>query len=187
MAPNRQMQPDDETDQIARAATGDRMAMHALIKRHSPGVYALALRMLSSVEDAEDVTQDTFLRAWKTLPRWRAEAKLSTWLHRVALNLCYDRLRRPRLSLFAEPPDMADPASTPEQDLGTRQTATHIQSAIAALPSRQRAAITLCALQGHSNREAADIMQIRVEALESLLARARRALKATLTEEQAST
>lgn len=182
-----EMHSDDESDQIARAANGDRMAMHLLVTQHSTAVFALSMRMLSRTEDAEDVTQETFLRAWKVLPSWRAEAKLSTWLHRVALNLCYDRLRKKKPVLFAEPPDMVDTAQTPEQSLSTQQTTDRVQAAIATLSDRQRAAITLCALQGHSGAEAAAIMQVSPEAIESLLARARRALKSKLADEKGNT
>ena len=114
--------------------------------------------MLGDASEAEDVTQETFLRAWKALPGWEPRAKFSTWLHRVALNLCYDRLRKRREVTMEILPERTDPA----------------------------AALTLCALQGHTQSEAADIMDVSVEALESLLARARRTLRASLLERAAS-
>lgn len=175
-------QSDDDLEDIQRAAAGERMAMHALLTRHSPAIYALGMRMLNRAEDAEDVTQETFLRAWKILPNWQPDARLSTWLHRVALNLCYDRLRKPRAHLFAEPPEMTDPADTPEAALSARQTKDRVQTAITQLPERQRAAITLCALQGHSNKDAAEILDISVQALESLLSRGRATLKTYLAD-----
>lgn len=175
------MSYDDEAQQIARAAAGDRMAMHALVVDHSPAIYRLAQRLLNRAEDAEDVTQEAFLRAWKTLPKWKAEAKFSTWLHRVALNLCYDRLRKHRETLFAEPPDMADNINLqPDAELQQQQTRHTVKTAIAALPERQSTALTLTALQSHTNKEAAEIMDISVDALESLLARARRKLRQDL-------
>lgn len=173
---------DDEADQMARAAKGDRMAMHGLVTRHSPAVYRLAFRMLARAEDAEDVTQETFLRAWKILPKWTPGAKLSTWLHRVALNLCYDRLRKSREALFSEPPEQADSADKrPDAALQQVQVKRAVQSAIQTLPDRQRAALTLTALEGHSNQTAADMMDVSLQAMESLLARARRSLKSVLT------
>lgn len=175
------MQSEDEPRQIARAASGDRAAMRTLVTAHSPAIYALAFRMLHRAEDAEDVTQETFLRAWKMLPRWRPDAKLSTWLYRVALNLCHDRLRKPREALFAEPPERADTDTlAPDAQLRKSQRQAALSHAMAKLPDRQRAALTLTALQGQTNKEAADIMAISVEAIESLLARARRSLKKTL-------
>lgn len=170
----------DDAKTIARAAAGDRMAMRALIDQHNRAIYGLAFHMLGRAEDAEDVTQDAFLRAWKAFPKWRPEARLSTWLHKVTLNLCYDRLRKKRPALMAEPPDQSDPGPTPEKTLAARQTQTVVRAAIANLPPRQCAALTLTSLQGHSNLQAAEIMDIKLPALESLLARARRTLKARL-------
>ena len=168
---------DDEIDEIRRAAAGDRMAIHALLTRHSGHIYSLGMRMLGQQQDAEDITQETFVRAWNALPNWQPKAQFSTWLHRVALNLCFDRLRKKTPSLFAEPPETIDPADTPDIALATQQTVDAVQAAIGKLPARQRAAITLCALQGHTNIDAAEILDISVEALESLLSRARRKLK----------
>jgi len=158
------------------------MAMHMLVSEHSPAIYRLAFRMLARVEDAEDVTQDAFIRAWKILPNWKPEAKFATWLHRVALNLCYDRLRKPREPLFAEPPEQADSTHRqPDAVLQRAQMKFTIETAIMDLPARQRAALTLTALEGHSNQAAAMMMDLSVQALESLLARARRQLKKDLT------
>ncbi|KCZ93791.1 RNA polymerase sigma factor [Hyphomonas johnsonii] len=171
-----------DLDQIARAAAGDRQAASALVNRYSPGVLALASRMLSDRTEAEDVTQETFIRAWKALPDWEPRAKFSTWLHRVALNLCYDRLRKRRETLMDELPERTDPALMPHEALDQAERVRAVEAAIAALPERQAAALTLCALQDHSQAEAADIMEISVEALESLLARARRTLRTVLTE-----
>ncbi|MBY9067312.1 RNA polymerase sigma factor [Hyphomonas sp. WL0036] len=169
-----------DLDQITRAAAGDAAAVRALVNRYSPGVLALATRMLGETAEAEDVTQETFIRAWKALPGWEPRAKFSTWLHRVALNLCYDRLRKRREVLPDELPDRADVALGPQDALDQAQRVKAVEAAIARLPERQSAALTLCALQGHSQAEAADIMEISVEALESLLARARRTLRGEL-------
>lgn len=171
-----------DLDQITRAAAGDAAAVRALVNRYSPGVLALATRMLGDSAEAEDVTQETFIRAWKALPSWEPRAKFSTWLHRVALNLCYDRLRKRREVLPEEPPDRADPSLGPQDTLDQIQRVKAVEAAIARLPERQSAALTLCALQGHSQTEAAEIMEVSVEALESLLARARRTLRAELLE-----
>jgi len=153
------------------------MAMRTLVDAHNRAIYSLAYNMLRRTEDAEDVTQETFLRAWKIFPKWRPDAKLSTWLHTVALNLCYDHLRKKRPALMAEPPEMYDTALRPDVSLAEQQTQRAVRAAIANLAPRQCAALTLTSLQGHSNKEAANIMDIKLEALESLLSRARRNLK----------
>ncbi len=171
-----------DLDQITRAAAGDQAAIAALVDRYSAGVLALATRMLRDRSEAEDVTQETFLRAWKALPAWEPRAKFSTWLHRVALNLCYDHLRKRRESLPGELPEQAEPGPNPAEKMVQDEQVRIIEAAIAALPERQAAALTLCALQGHSQAEAADIMETSEEALESLLARARRTLRVTLME-----
>lgn len=171
-----------DLDQITRAAAGDPAAVRALVSRYSPGVLSLATRMLGDRTEAEDVTQETFIRAWKALPGWEPRAKFSTWLHRVALNLCYDRLRKKRESLPGELPDQADRSLGPADTYDQSQRIGAIEQAISRLPERQSAALTLCALQGHSQAEAAEILEISVEALESLLARARRTLRAELLE-----
>lgn len=169
-----------EASEIARAASGDRSAQAALVHRHMPRAYALARRMLRDDAEAEDVTQEAFLRAWKAMPDWQPRARFSTWLHRVVLNLCYDRLRKHRETLMAEPPERVDPAPKPDEAVEQTQRMAHLSAAIDALPERQRAALSLCALDGRSNIEAAEIMEVSVEALESLLARARRTLKTKL-------
>ncbi|MFN3608136.1 MAG: RNA polymerase sigma factor [Hyphomonas sp.] len=169
-----------DLDQITRAAAGDAAAVRAIVNRYSPGVLSLAARMLGDRAEAEDVTQETFIRAWKALPGWEPRAKFSTWLHRVALNLCYDRLRKRREVLSDELPDRADAALGPQDALDQAQRVQAVEDAIGALPERQSAALTLCALQGHSQTEAAEIMDVSVEALESLLARARRTLRGQL-------
>lgn len=170
-----------EADEIARAAAGDQRAQSALVQRHMPRVYAVSKRMLGDAHEAEDVTQETFIRAWKMLPDWEPRAQLSTWLHRVALNLCYDRLRKKREETGAdELPLREDTRLGPQDTLDQAQKVAAIEQAIDALPERQKAALTLCSLDGRTNIEAADIMDISVEALESLLARARRKLRTVL-------
>lgn len=170
-----------ESDQIARAAGGDRAAQAALVNRNMPIVYRVAYRMLQDAAEAEDVTQETFLRAWKHLPNWQPKAKFSTWACTVALNLCRDRLRKKKPVLMEELPERVDTALRPEEALASQQGVEGIAEKIAALPERQREALTLCALEGMSNIEAAAAMDVGVRALESLLARARRSLRVSLS------
>lgn len=150
---------------------------------HTPRLMALARRMLRDEAEAEDVVQESFIRLWRMAPNWRSgKARLSTWMHRVALNLCYDRLRKAR-PVDEEAPDIADDADGPAQALHQNQLSARVHSAIQNLPPRQRAAIALCHFEEMSNIEAAEILEISVEAVESLLSRARRALKASLAAE----
>lgn len=179
------MSGQSELDQITRAAAGDRAAQAALVNRNMPVVFRVAYRMLQDRAEAEDVTQETFLRAWKQLPDWQPKAKFSTWACTVALNLCRDRLRKKKPVLMDELPERVDTGLRPEESLASQQALQGIEAKIADLPDRQREALTLCALEGMTNIEAAATMDVSVRALESLLARARRALRAGLRAEMA--
>lgn len=143
----------------------------------------LARRMLGDAAEAEDVVQEVFLRAWKQARVWKPGAgKFDTWMHRVALNLCYDRLRRRREQPTAEPPERPDPTPDAESGLIGAAMADRVREAVAALPERQRTALVLCHYQELSNIEAAALLEVSVEAVESLLSRARRALRASLAD-----
>jgi len=122
-----------------------------------------------------------FVRAWKQASSWKpGGARFDTWMHKVALNLCYDRLRRRREYSVAEPPEQVDPSASAQQVLEARDIGRQVDGALAALPPRQREAIVLCHYQELSNIDAAVLMEVSVEALESLLSRARRSLRAAL-------
>lgn len=162
---------------------GDPAAVRQLLDRRLPRVLALARRMLNDAGEAEDVAQETFLRAWKQARSWRpGAAKFDTWLHRVALNLCYDRLRRRREVVTAEPPEQVDTGPAPDAGLIGADLSRRVEAALAALPARQREAIVLCHHQGLGNIEAAALMSITVEALEGLLGRGRRTLRSALAD-----
>ncbi len=172
---------DPDADLVARVGRGDRAAAQALMARHLPKMASLARRMLSDPAEAEDAVQDAFLRLWTHAARWQpGNAKFETWLYRVTLNKCYDRLRRRPTARLDEAADVADAAPGPAAVFEQAVVARQIAEALAELPERQRAAIELCHHQGCGNIEAAEIMGISVEALESLLARGRRTLKARL-------
>ena len=172
----------DSDDQLlARVAVGDPAATRAMVARKLPRLLSLAGRLLGDAAEAEDVAQEAFLRIWKQASRWRpGEARFDTWLHRVALNLCYDRLRRRRELAFADPPDRADDGPGPDRGLQAADTGRRVGAALQSLPDRQREAIVLCHYQELGNIEAAAAMGVSVEALESLLGRGRRALRAAL-------
>jgi len=174
----------DDSDEglMIRAGMGERAACQLLVERHLGRVLTFARRMLGNRSDAEDAAQEVFLRVWAVAPRWkRGAARFTTWLYRVALNACLDRLNKKRESTsthgLAEP---IDPRAEPSLAVDAAELAHHVGAAVAALPEAQRIAVTLCHYQGLSNGEAAEVIGVSVEALESLLARARRALRAYL-------
>ncbi|HVV65042.1 MAG TPA: RNA polymerase sigma factor [Rhizomicrobium sp.] len=172
---------DPDTDLVARAGQGDRVAAQALMARHLPKMLSVARRMLGSQGEAEDAVQDAFLKLWTHAARWRpGRALFETWLYRVTLNKCYDRLRKRPNAKLDEANEVADPAPAADSLLEGAALAREIEAALGELPERQRAAIVLCHYQECGNIEAAEILGISVEALESLLARGRRTLRAKL-------
>ncbi len=159
-------------------ANGDSQAATDLAARLLPRVLAQATRMLSDHAEAEDVAQDAMMRLWKIAPDWRqGEAQVSTWMYRVVANLCTDRLRKRRgamsLDQVAEPVD-GTPSVTARMQTDLRMRA--LSDALAQLPDRQAQAVALRHLEGLSNPEIAQIMDISVRSVESLTARGKRAL-----------
>ena len=166
---------------LALYGNGDSMAAASLTARLTPMVFRLAKRLLSDAAEAEDVTQEGMLRLWKIAPEWRqGEAKVSTWLYRVTTNLCTDRLRKRRgvaLDAIAEPMD-----DTPgiEARMISDNRAEALNGALAKLPDRQREAVVLRHIEGLTNPEIAEVLDISVEAVESLIARGKRGLAVML-------
>lgn len=170
---------------VSAIAQGDQDAARQLVERHLSKIVSLAMRVLGSQDDAEDVAQEVFLRVWTNAQKWQpGKARFETWMYRVALNLCYDKLRRKREVLVKELPEQMDEAPNPAETLQRSQVAQRVDQAVSELPERQRVAITLCHTQGLGNIEAAQIMDVSVEALESLLARGRRTLAKKLLPER---
>ena len=166
-------------------AQGDSEASRALTLRLAPRGIAQAYRLLGDRAEAEDVAQDAMLRLWKIAPDWRqGEAKVTTWLFRVTANLCTDRYRKGAKSgptaALEEAPEAADGTPSAAEALLEKARAEALQQALADLPERQRQAVVLRLIDGIANPEIAEIMDISVEAVESLTARGKRALAAAL-------
>ena len=178
---------DTDEELVSRAGRGDRVAAGLLIERHTDKVMAVCYRMLGERSAAEDAAQETFLRLWKNAPGWRAQgAGFEAWLYRVAKNICLDRLRRRgREAPQDAAPEQIDAAPHPDAAVMTDQRRLEVDAALAILPERQRLAVTLCYYQELSNGAAASIMGVSVEAIESLLGRARRRLRERLSSRRA--
>lgn len=172
---------DADAERLLAFAAGDASAAGDLVGTLAPAVLAQAYRMLGDQAEAEDVVQEALMRLWKIAPDWRrGEAKVSTWLYRVTANLCTDRLRKRRpvaLDAISEP---QDPARSVVQEMQNAQRHAALADGLAQLPDRQAQAVSLRHLEGLSNPEIAAIMDIGVEAVESLTARGKRALASLL-------
>ena len=174
---------DDEL--VALVAQGDETACRLLVDRYLPRMIAVARRMMGNQADAEEVAQEVFLRVWTHADRWEpGRAQFTTWLHRVATNLCLDRLRRRTMDDIDSIPEPASDAPGPDVVFEQQELANRVEIALQALPERQRAAVTLTHFQGLTNIEAAETLEISVEAVESLLGRARTALRVSLATEK---
>lgn len=165
---------------MARVQHQDRDAFAVLVERHLEPMHAFIQRMTRNTDDAEDLTQETFLRVWRNARSWQpGRVKFTTWLYRIARNLCVDAHRRRRdvadVDVDTLPSDAANPAAAP----ANAELRHALERGLAALPERQRTALLLCH-RGMSNRDAAAVLDVSVDALESLLARARRTLRLTL-------
>ena len=171
---------------MALYANGDRPAALALTQRVTPRVLAYATRLLGGDRaEAEDVAQETMLRLWRVAPDWRqGETKVTTWAYRVATNLCIDRQRSRRRKGHVDldaAPDLPEPGPGAESRLQDAQRLDALHTALAALPDRQRQAVVLRHIEGLTNPDIAQILEIGVEAVESLTARGKRALAALLS------
>lgn len=166
---------------MADAAAGDRAAFDALMRRHARRSLSLAQRIVGSPSDAEEVVQDAFVQIWTRADSWRGDGtRFSTWLYRIVVNRAIDYRRRRGFQPLEEAEEVADPTPDAEGMIEERQLGEAVDAAIAALPDRQRAALSLCYYQGMSCAEASEVLQVSVSAMESLLVRARRMVRTRL-------
>ena len=167
---------------IRRIAHGDKDAFSVFLNRYLGAMVAFARRYIGNRSDAEDIAQEAFTRVWTHADSWRETgASPRSWLYRITYNLCIDELRKKRPLL--EEHDLVS-EDTPEKRLTQDIDEATLRQMINALPDRQRSAIWLSAYHGLSNKEASEILGTTVEAMESLLTRARRNLRERLQLDQ---
>ena len=185
---------EDDAALVARAQAGDPVAFDALVRKHQQQVYAVAVRMLGDAGEAEDAAQDAFVRAYQALGTFRGDAKLSTWLIAIVMNVCRNRrrwwARRKRViagSLDAINPDSdephfqaADPGPDPSAAVQRKDQARIMLGALQTLSAMDREVIVLRDLQGHSYEEMAEMLQCQLGTVKSRLNRARWQLRAVL-------
>lgn len=174
----------DDAALLAGAADGNEAAFRSLVERHLSGLLVLARRMLRDDAEAEDVTQEALLKLWRSREALEVGAYgLRPWLRRVVSNLCIDKMRSSRrFTVTDDVPERAEPADQLTQ-VEAQDASARVEAAIKGLPDRQRTALTLFHYEGLSQVEVGRIMGASDEAVESLLARARRSLKVALRDE----
>jgi RNA polymerase sigma-70 factor (ECF subfamily) len=176
---SREESPPSDEELMARVRQADQQAFTRLLDRHAAGLHGFLTRMMRNRADAEELTQESFLRVWRHANRWEPNrVRFSTWLYRIGHNLSVDRLRKRREAPLDAAPELLERADGHDPDAERLQRI--VRRGIAALPERQRTALVLCHHQGMTNIEAAEILDVSVDALESLLSRARRTLREKL-------
>jgi len=157
----------DDEELVAKSIGGDADSFNELILRWERPIYALAYRTIGREEDARDVCQETFLRAFRALPGFRGQAKFSSWLYRIALNLCRDWIRRERRAPVVQPPEdvdlmelaaAAEPSESIEDLVARKDLSRIVERAMAMLPEEQRTAIVLKEYHGLTFQEIADLV-----------------------------
>ncbi len=163
---------------VARSMGGDADSFNELVLRWERPIYALAYRTIGREEDARDVCQETFLRAFRALPGFRGQAKFSSWLYRIALNLCRDWIRRERRAPIVQAPEnvdlielaaAAEPSESIEDLVARRDMAQTVERAMALLPEEQRTAIVLKEYHGLTFQEIADLMNCPLSTVKTRL------------------
>jgi RNA polymerase sigma-70 factor (ECF subfamily) len=174
---------------VARSVAGDHDSFNVLIRRWERPIYALAFRVLGREDDARDICQDTFLRAFRALPGFKGEAKFSSWLYRITLNLCRDWLRRKKRTQVVQAPEGLDiielaaeqgPVESIEDLVARRQLSAAVAAAMKQLPDEQRTAIVLKEFHGLTFQEIADLQQIPLSTVKTRLYQGLSVLRRTL-------
>ncbi len=185
---------DPDHEALARVAAGDVEAFAVVVERHQARLLRLCERMLGDAEGARDAVQEVFLKAYSKAGRYRPQGQVFTWLYRIAVNHCLNRLRRRKVVRFlrlgagddddAPAADFPDPAALPDSELAARRRWQATRRAIAALPPNQRAVVVLAKFEGLAYRRIAEILETTEGAVESRLFRALRRLESVAGEPQ---
>lgn len=191
MASNPEEDPTD-ADLVARCQNGDMSAYNELVRRHQGKVYAMIRNMVKNETDAWDLAQDSFIKAWKALPKFEAKAKFSTWLFRIAHNVVYDWLRKHRLERGSDElndellgggrvdfqaPTSPRPQTSPDEEMERTELRQQIEAGLAKLSIEHREIILLREVQGMAYKEIAEILECSQGTVMSRLFHARKNLK----------
>lgn len=170
-----------DAELIAAHAAGDQHAFGELVRRHRDRMWAVALRTLRDPDEAADALQEAFISAFRAAGSFRAESQVTTWLHRIVVNACLDRVRRRNARPTSPLPEAGphEPA-VPRDAMSERETLLAVQEALATLPEEQRAAIVLVDVEGYSVAETASILGVAEGTVKSRCARGRAKLAVLL-------
>lgn len=184
MSDQRNAKTDEEL--IEALSSGDKTAFSLLVERHGARFRAVAIKTLGDVARAEEVVQEAYIKLWTRPDRFNAEkARFTTWFYRVVVNACLDEKRKRTNEALPEGYEEADSALNASEQLVQQQASSALYGAMASLSDRHRQAIQLSYLDGFSNLESAEIMDVKIKAFESLLVRARTKLRDALRNERA--
>jgi RNA polymerase sigma-70 factor (ECF subfamily) len=153
---------DAERETVEACRRGEREAFDRLVLRYQRDVYRLCYRYVNNHEDANDLAQEVFLRAWRAIPRFRGESSLSTWLYRIAVNACLNFRVARRPAAQELPEDLADPRPGPESGVESDDEARRVRAAVALLPEKQRATLILKVYHELTHDEVAGILGSKV-------------------------
>jgi RNA polymerase sigma-70 factor (ECF subfamily) len=176
---------------VARAKSGDQESFNQLILRWERPIYALAYRVIGQEEDARDVAQETFLRAFRALPGFKGEAKFSSWIYRIALNLCRDWIRRKRRTPVSQLPEDVDlddlvadrgPTESVEDLVARQELSAVVEEAMAILPEEQRTAVILKEYHGMTFQEIAELQGVPLSTVKTRLYQGLSVLRKHLSE-----
>lgn len=169
--------PGRDIDLLARVVSGDREAFETVMRDNEDRVFSVCLRILGDRESALDATQDTFLTVFRKAGQFRGGSAASTWIYRIAVNTCYDQIRKTRRRRTDPLPDHVDPADpAAEEAVDSAALRPEIEHALAELPADFRAALILADLEGLSLPATAEILGVPVGTVKSRLFRGRRLL-----------
>jgi RNA polymerase sigma-70 factor, ECF subfamily len=170
-----------DADLLAAHVAGDRLAFTELVRRHRDRMWAIALRTLGDPDEAADAVQDAFISAFRSAGGFRGQAQVTTWLHRIVVNACLDRIRRNQARPTCPLPDAGpgEPA-LPLDALAERESRLAVDDALRSLPVEQRAAIVLVDVEGYSVAETAQLLGVAQGTVKSRCARGRARLTVLL-------
>lgn len=179
---------DSDLEALHKAARGDEAGLNELMARHQEALHRFAYRYLGNAADADEVVQETFVRAWFKAGSFQPRGKVRTWLFSIAANLCRDRLRLAHRRISTLPVDEERTAqgqagqivAASDSRTAARDDLQRLQAEIHRLPHKLKAALILCVLEGHSHEEAATLLGVSTKAVELSIYRARKQLRERL-------